>query len=137
MSAPRVPASSLDAATVATLQERLQQMERDLQAGIAKQRAQLAAHDSATSNAFVAGNEGALTVESDDEALAMLSHEEIEWAAVQAALGRIKEGRYGLCAQCEEPIGRERLMAVPYATLCVECQQADESRGHGGQARAH
>ncbi|WP_374592510.1 TraR/DksA family transcriptional regulator [Aquabacterium sp.] len=136
MPAPRVPASPLDAATVATLHERLQQMERDLQAGIAHQRSQLATHDAATSNAFVAGNEGALTSESDDEALAMLSHEEIEWAAVQAALARIKDGRYGSCAQCDEPIGRERLMAVPYATLCVACQQSDESRGHGGQARA-
>lgn len=137
MSAPRVPASPLDAATIALLHERLQQMERDLQAGIAKQRAQLATHDAATSNAFVAGNEGALTSESDDEALAMLSHEEVEWTAVQAALSRIKDGRYGLCAQCEEPIGRERLMAVPYATLCVECQQADESHAGGARSRTH
>jgi RNA polymerase-binding transcription factor DksA len=130
MSAPRDSATSLDAATLAQLQERLQQMELELQSDIAKQRAQLAAHDAATSNAFVAGNEGALTVESDDEALAMLSHEGAEWKAVHEALSRIKDGRYGTCAKCEEPIGRERLMAVPYASLCLDCQSSDES--HGG-----
>lgn len=139
MPAPRVPSpAALDAATIASLQARLQDMERELQAGIATQRSQLAAHDSATSNSFVAGNEGALSTESDDAALAMLSHEEIEWRAVRDALSRIKDGRYGTCARCEEPIGRERLEAVPYASLCLACQAAGETRAeqrlHSGKA---
>ncbi len=131
MSAQRVPTPvelDLDAATIAALQERLQQLERELQAGIATARAQLAAHDTATSNNFVAGIEGALSAESDDAALAMLGHEEGEWAAVHEALSRIKDGRYGTCARCDEPIGRERLVAVPYARLCLTCQTADESQ---------
>lgn len=129
MPAPRASSpAALDAATIASLQARLQTMERELQAGIATQRAQLAAHDAATSNSFLAGNEGALSTESDDAALAMLSHEEVEWRAVREALSRINDGSYGTCARCEEPIGRERLEAVPYASLCRACQAAGEAR---------
>jgi len=39
---------------------------------------------------------------------------------IQIALGRIDEGTYGTCASCGAEIPRERLEAVPYATLCIE-----------------
>jgi len=45
---------------------------------------------------------------------------------IDAALGRIEEGTYGLCASCGKPIGRERLEAVPYATLCIDDKRALE-----------
>ena len=46
-------------------------------------------------------------------------------ARVVAALGRLDADpeAFGLCADCEEPIGR-RLEVMPYVELCVECQQA-------------
>jgi DnaK suppressor protein len=42
---------------------------------------------------------------------------------VRAALGRIAEGSYGVCLQCEEEISQKRLKAVPWATLCIACQE--------------
>ncbi len=39
---------------------------------------------------------------------------------VEAALQRMKKGKYGLCAECGEPIPYERLEAVPYTAYCVE-----------------
>jgi DnaK suppressor protein len=39
---------------------------------------------------------------------------------IDAALGRIEKGIYGVCAGCGKPIGKERLEAVPYATLCID-----------------
>ena len=39
---------------------------------------------------------------------------------IDAALGRIDDGTYGVCVACGGPIGEERLEAVPYATLCIE-----------------
>ncbi len=45
---------------------------------------------------------------------------------VNAALRRLDEGTYGICADCGEPIPLERLEALPYATLCVRCQTARE-----------
>lgn len=47
---------------------------------------------------------------------------------IDAALGRIDDGTYGLCAKCGRQIGEERLEAVPYATLCIEDQRALERR---------
>jgi DnaK suppressor protein len=40
---------------------------------------------------------------------------------IEAALDRIDEGSYGICAQCGVKIPVERLEAVPYATHCVNC----------------
>ncbi len=48
---------------------------------------------------------------------------------IEAALGRLDDGTYGLCARCGNAISQERLEAVPYATLCIEDQRALE----GGQ----
>lgn len=42
---------------------------------------------------------------------------------VEKALKRIDEGTYGTCERCGGPIGKERLDAVPYATLCIGCQE--------------
>lgn len=45
---------------------------------------------------------------------------------IDAALGRIAAGAYGTCARCGRPIPEERLDAVPYATLCVDCKRIEE-----------
>ena len=45
---------------------------------------------------------------------------------IDAALGRMDAGTYGTCARCGRPIPEERLDAVPYATLCVECKRIEE-----------
>lgn len=42
---------------------------------------------------------------------------------VEKALKRIDEGTYGTCERCGGAIGKERLDAVPYATLCIRCQE--------------
>jgi DnaK suppressor protein len=45
---------------------------------------------------------------------------------IEAALGRIEAGTYGRCSVCGRPIGEERLLAVPYATLCIDDKRAQE-----------
>jgi DnaK suppressor protein len=45
---------------------------------------------------------------------------------VDRALADIDAGRYGTCAECEEPIAPKRLKAMPFATRCVECQARSE-----------
>ena len=42
---------------------------------------------------------------------------------IDEALGRVDEGRYGICAGCREHIPVGRLAALPFAVYCVECQQ--------------
>jgi DnaK suppressor protein len=51
---------------------------------------------------------------------------------VRSALRRIDDGSFGICAHCEEEISPKRLNAVPWAALCIECQeQADRNREQG------
>ncbi len=45
---------------------------------------------------------------------------------IDAALGRIDAGTYGICVRCGKSIPDERLAAVPYAVLCVSCKQDEE-----------
>lgn len=46
---------------------------------------------------------------------------EREIAAIDAALGRIADGTYGICRGCETPISPARLKAVPTTDLCRAC----------------
>ncbi len=48
--------------------------------------------------------------------------------SIEAAIVRIQQGRYGLCMQCSKKIPQERLVALPYAVLCIDCQRSDERR---------
>jgi len=42
----------------------------------------------------------------------------------RAALLRIQEGTYGICQECEGAISPKRLAALPFAALCIRCQEA-------------
>jgi DnaK suppressor protein len=44
-------------------------------------------------------------------------------ARIEHALGRIDDGTYGTCERCGKPISRERLLARPAATLCIDDQR--------------
>jgi len=47
---------------------------------------------------------------------------------VQQAINRIDAGEYGWCEETGEPIGLQRLLARPTATLSLEAQQRRELR---------
>jgi RNA polymerase-binding protein DksA len=49
-------------------------------------------------------------------------------AEIDAALKRIEEGTYGICTNRGEEISEERLEALPWATLCIDCAR-DRERG--------
>jgi RNA polymerase-binding protein DksA len=47
---------------------------------------------------------------------------------IDSALTRIQQGKYGLCMKCGKKIPQDRLEAIPYALMCVECKTAEERR---------
>lgn len=47
---------------------------------------------------------------------------------VLSALGRIADGSYGVCFDCDAAINRKRLDAVPWAGYCIRCQEAADRR---------
>jgi RNA polymerase-binding transcription factor len=42
---------------------------------------------------------------------------------VEHALSRGEAGTYGTCERCGNPIASERLEAIPWARLCIDCKQ--------------
>lgn len=53
-------------------------------------------------------------------------HDERVLEAIDAALQRIEAGTYGKCVNCGAQIPEERLEAMPWATLCIECKRKEE-----------
>lgn len=45
---------------------------------------------------------------------------------IDQALAKIVEGTYGKCDRCGKPIGESRLDALPYVSLCIDCQSRAE-----------
>ena len=45
---------------------------------------------------------------------------------IKQALERIEDGSFGLCENCEEEIGTERLRVRPVTTLCIDCKTEQE-----------
>jgi RNA polymerase-binding protein DksA len=45
---------------------------------------------------------------------------------IDDALKRLDDGTFGTCRRCGKPIGEERLDAMPYVTLCIDCKRLEE-----------
>ena len=56
---------------------------------------------------------------------------------IEAAIERVDDGSYGICGDCEDPINPRRLAAIPWATLCVRCQEKADRRGAHEHGHAH
>jgi RNA polymerase-binding transcription factor DksA len=63
--------------------------------------------------------------------LAEVRHVLADLTQVDAALARIRDGSYGECVDCGEPIAPARLRAYPTAQRCVACQGAHEKKLSG------
>jgi DnaK suppressor protein len=77
-----------------------------------------------------AEEEDALELASLEEHLAEVgSLEEVAQVgltAIDSALERIEQGSFGRCASCARPIAAERLAALPWASLCIDCKRHEE-----------
>lgn len=60
----------------------------------------------------------------------ILEIETAELDQIEYALERIEDGTYGSCEECEAEINIERLKALPFASLCINCQRASEREGY-------
>jgi len=60
--------------------------------------------------------------------LSLASNERQELYELEDALKKIDDGTFGLCEECKTLISRTRLKALPYARLCLKCQEKKEKR---------
>ena len=71
-----------------------------------------------------------------DVELALIEMTSETLGQIALALQRLEDGTYGACAQCGSEIAEARLKAVPFATLCRACQEAQESRNAAERGRS-
>lgn len=87
--------------------------------------------DMLTGGSDGAGNDqadvGSATFERDQE-MTIANNAREMLTQSQRALQRIADGTYGVCENCGNPIGKNRLMAFPRASLCLPCKQREERR---------
>lgn len=58
--------------------------------------------------------------------------------AIEEVLGRVRQGTYGICGVCNQPIFRARLKVVPWTHHCRECKERKQSNGAvEGRVRAY
>lgn len=56
-----------------------------------------------------------------------------ELVKIERAIDAIRTGRYGTCEGCDRKIPIARLNALPYTTLCIDCQRKQEERRSRGE----
>ena len=54
---------------------------------------------------------------------------------IEAAIERVRDQSFGVCMHCEQEIGQRRLRAIPWAALCISCQEVLEGGDDGDQFR--
>jgi len=79
------------------------------------------------------GDESVATLIADLEQ-ADMTRDLDEYRALEAARERLKSGEYGICIDCGNDIGYERLKAFPSALRCIQCQERHE-KTFGGNPR--
>ncbi|HET8561522.1 MAG TPA: TraR/DksA C4-type zinc finger protein [Marmoricola sp.] len=105
-------------ADVTRLTDELHIAEEDL-AGLMRSSGEGAGNDQADVGAASFERDQELTIANNARDMLMQS---------QHALRRIADGTYGVCEVCGEPIGKNRLMVFPRATMCLSCKQREERR---------
>ena len=60
-------------------------------------------------------------------ALGLLESEKEELQQIDEALAKLGAKTFGKCETCTEPIDKDRLLAIPYAKLCIQCQRKVEA----------
>jgi RNA polymerase-binding transcription factor DksA len=62
-----------------------------------------------------------------DWAMGVLERDRKRLQEVRAALLRLEAKTFGVCVDCEGDIHPKRLAAVPWAALCIVCQEAADA----------
>jgi DnaK suppressor protein len=112
---------------LAKVRERLQTEIEEFRADIARAETQMASGENGDTDGDDEADMGAKTYEREREIALTLNARDL-LAQNERAMARVDAGTYGECESCHRPIGKERLLAFPRATLCVACKQREERR---------
>jgi len=144
--APKIPATTTSTASTKRLQvgknekpwtaKELAVVRAALEADLARLRAEIAAaeydlaglmRDAGDGAGDDQADAGTKTFEREQEISLVNNAREVSEQS-EHALERILDGSYGVCESCGNPIGKNRLLVFPRATLCVPCKSKQERR---------
>jgi DnaK suppressor protein len=109
------------------LLQQLEHMRAQLLAQIAQQRGGAKSRAEIATEHFAHSEDSPAQVNTArDLEFAMNEHEIAELNAIDAALQRLHDGRYGVCTDCDATIPEARLQAAPEAARCIHCQEKVE-----------
>lgn len=75
--------------------------------------------------------EGDPVLVEQDRIVSFIQEQERQLESLDHTLQQARQGKYGICERCHQPIDPERLEAVPDTTFCVKCKTLIEhQRGH-------
>lgn len=80
--------------------------------------------------------DAALDTAQDEISSQLAEVESRELANIENALEKMRDGEYGVCEGCSNAIPMARLQALPYATMCIQCQREAEKSGTAGKSAA-
>lgn len=117
-------------------EEELAEVREDLVFEIQRMERAIATAEKGLERLFDDGTEGAGRDPADvgstnferDQEMSLVQNARDMLDQAQNALRLFDAGQYGSCEVCGEPIGKDRLMVFPRATLCVACKQREERR---------
>lgn len=64
----------------------------------------------------------------DELDMGLMAIEAAQLDDIEAAIRRIDDGSYGICATCAKAIPRKRLEVLPFARRCLTCEGENERR---------
>jgi len=59
--------------------------------------------------------------------LGLIENEQETLKLIDEAKDRLKDGTYGRCTECEQPVAKARLAALPYTRYCIDCARKLEN----------
>lgn len=120
----------IDAAMEERLREQLLADRSRLQEELRRENEERAGADiySNLVNAVPDPGDASVATEQADLRHAQIGRDVAELRQIEAALGRIEEGSYGVCSVCGLDIAAARLQANPSAERCIVCQSAFEKQ---------
>ena len=105
-------------------QRLLAELRAEVEAGIADLSRDLGAVQAANADANIDDEhdpEGSTTAFEREQLAAALERARTQSTEIDAAVERVRTGRYGICENCGRPIAPERLEALPATRWCRDC----------------
>lgn len=109
------------------LRERLLAQKRELWEGIRREVFHKLGEDHARQfERALDGGDSSVADLLEDTGLSLADLRTDELTRIDETLAKIENGTYGICDDCGEPIGEDRLKVMPYAVYCVRCKERRE-----------